>query len=83
MCGYMAIMGLCGVIDHSGIKFRVPGIYDSADHDRHHSHYIVNYSFPFPYMDLLFGTFDGEFMGRRIRPWARAGLVVPEKSHSK
>lgn len=26
--GYMIIMGLCGVIDHSGIKFNLPGIYD-------------------------------------------------------
>ena len=33
---YMAIMGLCGVLDHSGIRVVVPGFYDTADHDLHH-----------------------------------------------
>lgn len=29
---YMAYMGICGVFDHSGIKFSIPGVYNSADH---------------------------------------------------
>ena len=60
---YMIIMGICGILDHSGIKFAVPGIYNTVDHDNHHLKFEVNYAFPFPYMDILHGTFDGELMG--------------------
>lgn len=63
--GYMIVMGICGVIDHSGIKFQFLGIYNSEDHDAHHSKFEVNYSFPFPFMDILHGTFDGVFFGRK------------------
>jgi sterol desaturase/sphingolipid hydroxylase (fatty acid hydroxylase superfamily) len=62
---YMVVMGICGVMDHSGIHARIPGLYNTVDHDNHHLKFEVNYSFPFPYMDLLHGTFDGEFLGRR------------------
>lgn len=75
---YMSIMGLCGVIDHCGVSLSVPGLYDSVDHDNHHKLNIVNYAFPFPFMDILFGTYDGHFLGREFKPWARAGLVVPK-----
>ena len=34
---YMSIMGLAGVIDHCGVKVEIPGLYNSADHDKHHS----------------------------------------------
>ncbi|CAM9239204.1 unnamed protein product [Choristocarpus tenellus] len=27
---YMSICGLCGVLDHSGVSFSVPGLYDTA-----------------------------------------------------
>lgn len=36
-----------------------------ADHDRHHSRFEVNYAFPFPFMDVVHGTYDGKFLGRR------------------
>ncbi|KAJ1412132.1 fatty acid hydroxylase superfamily-domain-containing protein [Ochromonadaceae sp. CCMP2298] len=62
---YMGVMGICGVLDHSGVRACIPGLYNTADHDNHHLKFEVNYSFPFPYMDLLHGTFDGEFLGRR------------------
>lgn len=62
--GYMIVMGLCGVLDHSGVHFEVPGLYDTVDHDNHHLKFEVNYSFPFPYMDILHGTYDGVFLGK-------------------
>lgn len=64
---YMAVMGTFGVLDHSGIKIVLPGLYDTAEHDRHHEKFEVNYSFPFPHMDILHGTFDGEFWGRNYK----------------
>ena len=58
---YMVIMGLAGVVDHSGIKLNVEvggyTVYSSVDHDRHHQYTNVNYAFPFPFMDVLFGTY--------------------------
>ena len=55
---YMIIMGLCGVIDHSGIRVRIPYLYDSRDHDLHHERFDVNYAFPFPFMDILHNTWE-------------------------
>lgn len=63
---YMVVMGLCGVLDHSGVHVSLPGLYNTEDHDAHHSKFEVNYAFPLPYMDLLHGTFEGEFLGRKI-----------------
>jgi sterol desaturase/sphingolipid hydroxylase (fatty acid hydroxylase superfamily) len=54
---YMAIMGTFGVLDHCGIHFAIPGLYNSADHDVHHSSFTVNYGFPFPFTDMLHGTY--------------------------
>jgi sterol desaturase/sphingolipid hydroxylase (fatty acid hydroxylase superfamily) len=65
---YMIIMGIFGISDHSGVKFAIPGLYNTVDHDNHHLKFEVNYSFPFPYMDLLHGTFDGEIFGYSIKP---------------
>jgi sterol desaturase/sphingolipid hydroxylase (fatty acid hydroxylase superfamily) len=80
---YMIVMGLCGIVDHSGIHFSVPGFYDSSDHDRHHSHFEVNYSFPFPYLDIIHGTYLGEFWGMKFKPRRRrdrdAGQFIGEK----
>eukprot|EP01039_Chlorochromonas_danica_P006195 gene6195-6831_t len=64
--GYMIIMGVCGVLDHAGIRFALPGLYNTVDHDNHHAKYEVNYSFPFPYLDLLHGTFYGDFLGWKL-----------------
>ena len=47
---YMIVMGICGVLDHAGIAFQVPLIYNTKDHDDHHLKFKVNYSFPFPFM---------------------------------
>lgn len=60
---YIAVMGVCGILDHSGIRFHLPGVYNTADHDDHHKRFDVNYAFPFPYMDLLHGTYRGTFLG--------------------
>lgn len=62
--GYMVVMGVCGILDHSGVRVEVPGLYNTEDHDNHHLRFEVNYSFPFPFMDLLHGTFHGSFWGR-------------------
>jgi sterol desaturase/sphingolipid hydroxylase (fatty acid hydroxylase superfamily) len=64
---YMVVMGVCGVLDHSGIRFVVPGLYDTQHHDDHHLKFDVNYAFPLPYMDLLHGTFEGEILGRHFK----------------
>jgi sterol desaturase/sphingolipid hydroxylase (fatty acid hydroxylase superfamily) len=80
---YMVVMGLCGVMDHSGIRFEVPGIYNTVDHDNHHLKFEVNYSFPFPYMDILHGTYDGELLGVRFRPSSTgSGLNAVSKQKS-
>ena len=54
---YMTVMGVCGVVDHAGIRVQCGGVYDSAEHDEHHRLFTVNYSFPFTFMDRLHGTY--------------------------
>ena len=54
---YMIVMGICGVLDHSGVRISLFGIYSTVDHSYHHEKFNVNYSFPFPYMDMLHGTY--------------------------
>mmetsp|Transcript_1148 Transcript_1148/g.2090 ORF Transcript_1148/g.2090 Transcript_1148/m.2090 type:complete len:167 (+) Transcript_1148:112-612(+) len=53
---YMAIMGLCGVLDHCGVRIELKGIYSTMEHDAHHEHFSCNYAFPFVFMDVLHGT---------------------------
>ena len=53
---YMILMGLCGVLDHSGVILVIPGVYSTVDHYFHHEKFNVNYSFPFPFMDIIHGT---------------------------
>jgi sterol desaturase/sphingolipid hydroxylase (fatty acid hydroxylase superfamily) len=53
----MIVMGLCGVLDHSGIIFCIPNLYDTRDHDAHHEKFDVNYAFPFIFMDVLHSTY--------------------------
>lgn len=43
-----------------------PQVYDTSDHDRHHSLVQCNFSFPFPFLDMLHGTYTGECWGRRF-----------------
>ena len=54
---YMAVMGVCGVLDHCGVDLRVWGLYDTREHDEHHRLFNVNFSFPFSFMDQLHGTY--------------------------
>ena len=61
---YMIIMGICGVLDHSGIKVDIPFLYNTIDHDNHHARFNVNFSFPFPYMDILHGTYYGTLLSK-------------------
>jgi sterol desaturase/sphingolipid hydroxylase (fatty acid hydroxylase superfamily) len=44
------------------------GIYDSKDHDQHHSLFNLNYGFPNPYLDIIHGTYNGNFLGFTITP---------------
>jgi sterol desaturase/sphingolipid hydroxylase (fatty acid hydroxylase superfamily) len=60
---YMMIMGICGVLDHSGVKIEIPFLYNTIDHDNHHKLFEVNYCFPFPFMDILHGTYEGTYNG--------------------
>jgi sterol desaturase/sphingolipid hydroxylase (fatty acid hydroxylase superfamily) len=53
---YMLLHGICGVLDHSGVRFDC-GIYSSADHDLHHEKFNCNYGFPVPWLDWLHGTY--------------------------
>ena len=55
---YMSIMGVCGVLDHCGVRMSWPlGTYDTKFHDVHHEAFNANYAFPFPTMDRLHGTY--------------------------
>ncbi|KDO28083.1 hypothetical protein SPRG_20243 [Saprolegnia parasitica CBS 223.65] len=54
---YMALMGLFGLLDHSGIAVRMPLVYDTRDHELHHRRVNANYGFPFQYLDVLHGTY--------------------------
>lgn len=54
---YMSWMGICGVLDHSGVRFDLPWlIYSASDHDAHHKYFTVNFGFPSPLIDVLCGT---------------------------
>ena len=64
---YMIFMGICGIMDHSGIRAHIPGIYNTVDHDMHHALFDVNYGFPFIYMDILHNTFEGNLLGWQFR----------------
>ncbi|CEG00882.1 Fatty acid hydroxylase [Ostreococcus tauri] len=55
---YMAVMGVCGVMDHSGVDVSfADGAYDTTFHDAHHRLFFVNYAFPFDIIDRLCGTY--------------------------
>ena len=75
---YMVIMGLCGVLDHSGIPFSIPLLYDTKAHHFHHLKFDVNYGFPFAYLDLLHGTFYEE----GIQSSADTGLKMAKSLRS-
>jgi sterol desaturase/sphingolipid hydroxylase (fatty acid hydroxylase superfamily) len=67
---YMVVMGTCGVLDHCGVHFASPGpaavrVYDTQDHDLHHALFDVNFGFPFPWFDILHGTYEGNYLGRQ------------------
>lgn len=58
---YMAICGLLGVLDHSGVAVSLPG-YSARTHDEHHrigygAGVHVNLSFPFPLIDRLLDSY--------------------------
>lgn len=55
----------------SCLIFFVLGFYDTRDHDRHHSHFDMNYGFPFPYLDILHGTYHGNFLNFDIQPFGK------------
>jgi hypothetical protein len=80
---YMIYMGSCGVLDHSGLNVRVPfGLYNAHDHALHHSKFECNYGFPHPFMDLIHGTFTGQFWGKTYNnllraPQLQAAAVAP------
>lgn len=68
------------VLDHSGVAFAIPGIYDTRDHDLHHSAVSANYSFPFPCMDIVHSTYEGVWCGRRYRA---KGLRALKRDHDE
>ena len=59
---YMVILGIFGIMDHSGIKWAVQlpvwgVVYSTLDHDAHHQFFDYNYAFPFPFLDKIHGTY--------------------------
>ncbi len=59
---YMAVCGVFGVLDHSGVVVQLGPLYDTRAHDVHHAKGFgagtyVNLAFPFTFMDRLHGTF--------------------------
>eukprot|EP01138_Halocafeteria_seosinensis_P010069 gb/GECG01010282.1/.p1 GENE.gb/GECG01010282.1/~~gb/GECG01010282.1/.p1 ORF type:complete len:291 (+),score=18.06 gb/GECG01010282.1/:1-873(+) len=65
---YMAIMGVTGILDHCGIHFEIPNIYNTKDHDIHHEYFNVNFGFPTIYLDVIHGTYLGHYCGRDFVP---------------
>lgn len=64
--GYMALMGITGICDHSGIRIKLFwNIYSTEDHDLHHERFDCNLGFPFPWLDILHGTYRGTFWGKQ------------------
>eukprot|EP00741_Cyanophora_paradoxa_P004756 tig00000828_g4614.t1 len=82
---YMVVNGICGVTDHSGIRLSVPGIYNTEDHDLHHSRVSVNFGFPLPALDVLHGTYTGSWLGRTYscRPLHQPGEPAPAGAASE
>lgn len=65
---YIAIIGVFGIADHSGLRIALPwGIYDAEHHDAHHQHVTTNFGFPSSVIDIACGTFTGNCCGRRFR----------------
>ncbi|OQR88019.1 sterol desaturase [Achlya hypogyna] len=54
---YMVLMGTFGLLDHSGVPVRIPFVYDTRDHDVHHTRVTYNYGFPFQLLDVVHGTY--------------------------
>lgn len=59
---YMALCGVFGILDHSGIAVQLLGVYDTRAHDVHHQKgfgpsVYVNLAFPFTLMDVAHRTF--------------------------
>jgi len=59
---YMMILGVFGVMDHSGIRWEMSlpvlgEVYSTLDHDAHHKFFDFNYGFPFPFLDKIHGTY--------------------------
>ena len=75
MVAYMVVMGLAGVLDHSGVAASLPGLYSTSDHDEHHRLVNVNFAFPFPWLDIAHGTYEGVYCGARYRAAARNSLL--------
>ncbi len=70
---YMALHGLAGIADHSGVHLVDPtGLYNAAEHDLHHEAFNVNFGFPFMWLDRLHGTYAEP----RARPSGRGGKAL-------
>lgn len=60
---YICVMGVAGVLDHSGVDVAVRArgcgvaVYDTKFHDLHHARFNVNYAFPFDFIDRACGTY--------------------------
>ena len=54
---YMTISSVFSGLNHTRFDLRIPGVYQVAYHDVHHSHFTVNYGQYLMMYDKLFGTF--------------------------
>lgn len=61
---YMIVHGVTGVLDHCGLAFEIPLVYNTRDHDNHHRLFTKNYGFPFPWLDIIHNTYSGSYWGR-------------------
>eukprot|EP00761_Pharyngomonas_kirbyi_P003258 gb/GECH01003262.1/.p1 GENE.gb/GECH01003262.1/~~gb/GECH01003262.1/.p1 ORF type:complete len:267 (+),score=61.53 gb/GECH01003262.1/:1-801(+) len=64
---YILLNASQGILDHSGIDLNIPILYDSRIHDEHHRNFRCNYCFLSPIMDILHGTFHGEWAGYHFK----------------
>jgi sterol desaturase/sphingolipid hydroxylase (fatty acid hydroxylase superfamily) len=45
------------------LQARITPLYSSEDHDLHHALFDINYGFPFPWLDIVHGTYQGTYLG--------------------
>lgn len=60
---YNLLVGIPAILEHSGTDVHLGTFWTALDHELHHVKYRVNFDTPLPIWDILFGTYDGKWLG--------------------